>query len=252
MDVLGLQDKVCIITGAGKGFGYETAKQFAAQGAKLALISRTKSDLIKLSSELGLPDSHILWRAGDVSDENTVRDFVAEVMTKYGQIDVLFNNAGIRFRKSFLEISYDEWKHVLDVNAGSTFIFCQEVGRHMVKRQQGKIINMASVVGTLGLPGLCAYGASKGAIISLSKSLALEWAKYNIQVNVLAPGFCETSYAEKFKENKELYDFTLSRIPSEKWGSAKDIANASLFLASSMSNYMTGEVMTVDGGWSAW
>jgi len=251
-EVIGLKGKVCIITGAGKGIGHCCAKTFAEQGAKLALISRSREDLTALASELNLPESHIYTMAGDVSEESTVSKFVAEVIDKYGVIDVLINNAGIRFRKPFLEISYEDWQYVMNVNTGSTFLFCREVGAHMLSRKQGKIINMASIIGTLGLPELVGYGASKGAIISLTKSLALEWATSNINVNVIAPGFCETSYAENFKEKSDLYQFTIDRTPMKKWGSSNDIAHACLYLASEMSNYVTGEVLSVDGGWSSW
>ena len=247
-----LNDKVCIITGAGKGIGYACARVFAEQGAKLAVISRSKEDLLGLKQELMLPESHFYMMDGDVSDPQVVSDFVAGVISQFRVIDVLINNAGIRFRKKFLDIDYDEWQHVLNVNAGSTFLFCKEVGRHMVKQNSGKIINMASIIGTLGLPELTAYGASKGAIISLSKSLALEWAENNINVNVIAPGFCETSYTDNFKKKSELYQFTIDRTPMKKWGSGEDIAKACLYLASGMSNYVTGEVISVDGGWSSW
>jgi NAD(P)-dependent dehydrogenase (short-subunit alcohol dehydrogenase family) len=249
---ISLRDKVVIITGAGKGIGFETAKIFSSLGCKLAVISRDREDLNKLETELDLGPDYFYAMDGDVSSPETVKNFVNETFAKYGKIDVLINNAGIRFRKSFSEITYAEWQHVLNVNLGSTFHFCQEVGRYMVEQKYGRIINMGSIVGTLGLPDLTAYAASKGAIISLTKSLALEWAKYNININVLAPGFCKTSYAENFKNNSDLYDFTIERTPMKKWGESSDIANACVFLASGLSNYVTGEVLTVDGGWSAW
>jgi len=121
----------------------------------------------------------------------------------------------------------------------------------MVKNNGGKIINMSSIAGTLGFSDLSGYVMSKAAIIGLTKSLAVEFAGKNIQINALAPGFCKTSYFEKFQENTELYDFTLSRIPMNRWGSSKEVADVCVFLASNMSNYMTGEVLKVDGGWSA-
>jgi NAD(P)-dependent dehydrogenase (short-subunit alcohol dehydrogenase family) len=251
-ELIGLKGKVCIITGAGKGIGYACAKAFAAEGARLAVISRSKDDLERLSQDLALSESDFYMMSGDVSDGVIVSEFIANVIAKYGVIDVLVNNAGIRFRKKFLEISYEEWQHVMNVNAGSTFLFCKEVGQHMVARNSGKIINMASIIGTLGLPELVGYGASKGAIISLTKSLSLEWAENNINVNVIAPGFCETSYADNFKEQSDLYQFTIDRTPMKKWGSSSDIANACIYLASDMSKYVTGEVLSVDGGWSSW
>lgn len=247
-----LENQVCIITGAGKGIGKDTALLFAQMGCKLALISKTREDLVNLENELDIDTADLYWMAGDVSSEATVKEFVLNTYEKFGRIDVLVNNAGMRFRKEFLEIDYEEWQEVMNVNAGSTFLFCKEVGKYMVKQKYGKIVNMASIIGTLGLPELVGYGASKGAIISLTKSLALEWAKYNINVNVVAPGFCKTSYAEKFQEKTELYDFTIDRTPMRKWGESRDVSNTIAFLSSDMSKYITGEVISIDGGWSAW
>jgi NAD(P)-dependent dehydrogenase (short-subunit alcohol dehydrogenase family) len=244
-----LKDKVCIVTGAGKGFGEEIAKEFYVQGAKLALITRSQKDIdslmVKFDSE------RVLSVCGDVSDGSTVSQFISQTINEFGVIDVLVNNAGIRFRKEFLDISNDELDQVLNVNLKSVVSLCQEVLPHMVKNNGGKIINMSSIAGTLGFSDLSGYVMSKAAIIGLTKSLAVEFAGKNIQINTLAPGFCKTSYFEKFQENTELYDFTLSRIPMNRWGSSKEVADVCVFLASSMSNYMTGEVLKVDGGWSA-
>ena len=247
-----IKDKVCIITGAGKGIGREVAKLFYSEGAKLSLITRAEHDLSSLKDESGFTDDNTLLYEGDVSNEETVKVFVSKTISKFNRIDVLINNAGIRFRKAFLDISTSEWNNVINTNLGSVYFMCREVGRQMVQQQSGKIVNMASIIGTLGLPELAAYGASKGGVITLTKCLALEWAKYNINVNVIAPGFCETSYAENFKQKTELYNFTIDRIPQRKWGTSLDVANACLFLSTDASKYITGEVLSVDGGWSAW
>jgi len=251
-NTLQLKNKVVIITGAGKGIGRETALLFKKLGSKLALISKTEVDLIQLSKELDMNERDLYVFTGDVSNENIVKKFVLNTYNKFGCIDILINNAGMRFRKSFLDISYMEWQEVMNVNAGSTFLFCKEVGKYMIQQRYGKIINMASIIGTLGLPELSGYGASKGAIISLTKSLALEWAEYNININVIAPGFCKTSYADNFQKKTELYNFTIDRTPMKKWGDSIDIANTIAFLSSDMSKYITGETINVDGGWSAW
>lgn len=244
-----LKNKVCIVTGAGKGFGRDIAEAYYAQGAKLALITRSQTDVDDLIS--AFDDKRVLFVCGDVSDANVVSQFVSEVVTKFGIIDVLVNNAGIRFRKSFLDISNDELDRVINVNLKSVFYLCQEVLPHMIENNSGKVINMSSIAGTLGFADLSGYVMSKAAIIGLTKSLAVEFANKNIQINALAPGFCKTSYFESFQGNKELYNFTLSRTPMNRWGDSKEIADVCVFLASSMSNYMTGDVLKVDGGWSA-
>lgn len=247
-----IKNKVCIITGAGKGIGRETARLFYGEETLLALITRDKSDLNSLKKETWFDDNRVLLYEGDVSDEETVKRFVEETINKFGKIDVLINNAGMRFRKIFLDITTEEWNRVINTNLNSIYFFCREAGRHMVEQRSGRIINIASIVGTLGLPELAAYGASKGGIITLTKCLALEWAEYNINVNAIAPGFCETSYAENFKKKTDLYKFTLERTPQGKWGASLDVANACQFLASDAAKYITGEVLNVDGGWSAW
>ena len=244
-----LKDKICIVTGAGKGFGREIAKEFYAQGAKLALITRSQSDINDLNSEFD--SGRVLSVCGDVSDSTVVAQFITQTIDKFGTIDVLVNNAGMRFRKEFLEISEDELDQVLNVNLKSIVFLSQKVLPYMIEKNRGKIINMSSIAGTLGFANLSGYVMSKAAIVGLTKSLAVEFSDKNIQVNVLAPGFCKTSYFEKFQENTELYDFTLSRIPMNRWGSSKEVADVCVFLASNMSNYMTGEVLKVDGGWSA-
>ena len=246
-----LKDKVCIVTGAGKGFGRDIAREFYKQGAKLALITRSQEDIDGLKIEFNESSDRILFFCGDVSDRIDSTNFVKNAASVFGSFDVLVNNAGMRFRKDFLKINPEELDLVLDVNLKSVFFMCQLVLPYMIKNTSGKIINMSSIAGTLGFKSLSSYVLSKAAIVGLTKSLAVEFAEKNIQINALAPGFCKTSYFENFQSNKELYDFTLSRTPMGRWGESKEIADICVFLASNMSNYMTGEVLKVDGGWSA-
>lgn len=246
-----LKSKNCVITGAGKGIGRDVAKLFNSHGANLGLITRSEEDIKSLKDHLQDESRHIFYH-GDVSDQDTVKDFVSKVKKKFRTIDVLVNNAGMRSRKSFSETSYDEFKEVLETNLGSVFLMSKEVIPIMLERNCGSIINMSSVAGTLGLSDLSAYISSKSAIVGLTKSLAIEYAKKNIRINAIAPGFCETSYFESFKDQEELYKFTLDRTPMNRWGKGEEIAQACLYLASDLSSYVTGETLNVDGGWSAW
>lgn len=248
-----LNNKVCVISGAGKGIGRETAKLFYEEGACLALITRTGEDFDSLKDELNYSDDRVLAIEGDVSDEKSICLFVEKTLEKFGRIDVLINNAGMRFRKPFLEMSTDEWNKVMNTNLTSIFVFCREIGNQMVKQKYGSIVNMSSIVGTHGLPELTAYGASKGGIITFTKCLALEFAPFGVRVNSISPGFCETSYTDNFKKNKkELYDFTIERTPLKRWGRSREVADACLFLATEESSYITGETLNVDGGRGAW
>lgn len=246
-----LKDKVCIVTGAGKGIGLSITKVFIDNGAKLAVITRSQEDVDGLNAEFKSESSNFLAICGDVSDQDTVNRFVTEVVDKYGRIDVLINNAGMRFRKKFEDITSEELRKVLDVNLLSVFFLCQAVLPTMVKQNEGKVINMSSIAGTQGFPELSGYVISKAAIIGLTKSLAVEYATNNVQINALAPGFCKTSYFDNFSKNHELYDFTIERTPMRRWGESIEIANTCLFLASNLSSYITGDVISVDGGWSA-
>lgn len=247
-----LEGKVCIITGAGKGFGRSLADVFHGHGAKIALITRNQDDVLELKKAFGSDSNEVIAVCGDVTHPDAVYNFVAETYNCFGQIDVLVNNAGIRFRKKFLDISQADFRHVMDTNLVSMFHLCQAVLPYMVKQNAGKIINMSSVAGSQGLPELSAYVTSKAGIIGLTKALAVEFAEKNIQINAICPGFCKTSYYENFKAKSELYNFTLERTPMRRWGESEEIAKACVFLASDMSSYITGDVLNVDGGWSAW
>ena len=246
-----LKNKVCIVTGAGKGFGRAIAREFYNQGAKLALITRSQEDVEELIAEFNYDNKNVFCFCGDVSNEYDVDQFIKKTDETFGVIDVLVNNAGMRFRKDFLEIDAQELDLVLNVNLKSIFFMCQKTMPYFINNRAGKIINMSSIAGTLGFRSLSGYVLSKSAIIGLTKSLAVEFADQNIQINALAPGFCKTSYFENFKAQEELYKFTLNRTPMGRWGESKEVADVCVFLASNMSNYITGEVLKVDGGWSA-
>ncbi|MBL97836.1 MAG: beta-ketoacyl-ACP reductase [Legionellales bacterium] len=248
----GLKGKVCVITGAGKGFGLDLAKLYNSRGTRLALITRSTEDVMALRKLFSDDEDDTLIFEGDVSDPETVEQFSNAIHEKFSAANILINNAGMRFRKPFLEIDLEQFNEVLACNLGSMFLMCRALIPTMKEKGGGKIINMSSVLGTNGLSDLSAYITSKAGIVGLTKSLAIEFAQSNINVNAIAPGFCKTSYYQDFQKNRhDLYQFTLDRTPMNRWGESREVSDVCLFLSSSMSDYITGQVLHVDGGWSA-
>jgi NAD(P)-dependent dehydrogenase (short-subunit alcohol dehydrogenase family) len=250
MNFSDLEGKSCLITGAGKGFGRNMADGFFAAGCQLALVTRSKEDIVELRREFN-DTNRVIIIEGDVSDSGTIGDIHKTTMEAFGRLDILINNAGMRFRKPFLDIEESEFRKVLDNNLMSIMFLCKAFIPAMLENKFGKIINISSIAGTRGLPNLSAYVTSKSAVNGLTKSLALEFAQTGININAIAAGFCKTSYFENFKKNQELYEFTLQRTPVGRWGKPEDVTNACLYLASEVSSFVTGEILHVDGGWTA-
>ena len=245
-----LKGKVCVITGAGKGIGKEVSHLFNKCGARLSLITRDMQDFNDLDNTFDLEKDNALLYEGDVSCEDTVSKFVEETINKFKKIDVLINNAGIRFRKKFIDITLADWNSVINTNLGSVYLMCRETGRHMIHQRKGKIINMASIVGTLGLPELAAYGASKGAMITATKAMAIELASFKIRVNAINPVAGETGMLHLFmgEDTPEKRAQFVSSIPWGRLSQPQDMANAALFLCSDEADMVTGTCMEVDGG----
>lgn len=251
MNYSDLKDKICLITGAGKGFGRNMSDGFWAAGCRLVLVTRSEEDAIDLRKKF-TDQKRVVIIEGDVSDAEIVHKIFEKTLQTFGHLDILINNAGMRFRKAFLEIEHSEFRKVLDNNLMSIVMLCKVFIPLMIKKKCGKIINISSIAGTRGLPNLSAYVSSKAAVNGLTKSLALEFAHDGLNINAIAAGFCKTSYFENFQKNNELYEFTLQRTPLGKWGEPKDVTNACLYLASEASSFVTGEILHVDGGWGAW
>ena len=248
-----LKDKVCVITGAGKGFGRDMASVFFENDSQIALATRSLEDVESLTKEYAGYEDRVLIERADLSNSEEVFLFRDKVFNKFGGADILINNAGMRFRRHFFEISPDDIEMVMKNNFLSIFWMCQAFLPDMVEKKYGKVINMTSVIGVLGLEDLSAYISSKAAIVGLTKALSVDFAKFNVNINAIAPGFCKTSYFDNFMAHDHgLYPFTIDRTPARRWGESKEIANACLFLGSDMSSYVNGEVLNVDGGWSAW
>jgi 3-oxoacyl-[acyl-carrier protein] reductase len=244
---MNLVNKTAIITGAAGGIGAATARMFARHGADVCLIDFAKDRLDTLAAELHDIGQRVLTYVIDVSGEEQIKQAVTGTMNVFGQIDILVNNVGMCMTTPIIEISAEEWDRVFSVNLRSVFLFCREVLPHMQSRQYGKIINLGSVGGkTGGLVSGAHYAASKAGIMCLTKSLALQTAQFNLNVNTVSPGVIKTPMTDDF--GKEATDAFAQKIPFKKLGKPEDVAQVILFLASDLAGYITGENIDVDGG----
>jgi NAD(P)-dependent dehydrogenase (short-subunit alcohol dehydrogenase family) len=248
-EIFNLSGKVAIVAGGGGGIGHAIAVGLAKHGADVVVTSRTLSKLEPVSKEIQSLGRKSEAIAADVTDEKSIARMVERVMSRFSRIDILVNAAGISLRSTAEEFPIADWKKVMDFNVVGTFICCQAVGRVMIKQKGGKIINLSSIRGRFGAPmGGSAYSPSKGAVDSLTRTLAVEWAKYNILVNAIAPAVVHTELTQAIIDNKELAKSVLSRIPLGRFALPEDMVGPTVFLASEASNFMTGQIVYVDGG----
>ena len=244
-----LTGRVAIVTGAGRGLGRTMARALAAAGADLMLVSRTESELGTLKAELNELGRKAEIRAMDVTDEGGCAELLSETTSKLGRVDILLNNAGINVRKPVLELSLEEFEEVQRTNLRGYFLCARAAGERLVQQGSGKVI---SIMGHVGLPSQAAYASSKGAIEQLTKVMALEWAEFNVQVNSIAPTYFETALTRPVFDDPERNAFITERTPMRRWGQPHELAGAAIFLASDASNFVTGQSLIVDGGWTAW
>lgn len=238
-----------VLTGGGKGIGFATLKKLYDSGANVALITRSKSDVLQIRKKFS--NKKVFAFCGDVSNEEDRNSFFNAVKKNMKKIDGLVNNAGIRQRKNFNEISQNDLDHIYEINLKSVF-FLTQIFSNIIKKNTGSIINISSIVGPLGFKQLSGYALSKSGLIGLTKSLAIEFSDKKIRVNSISPGFIKSSYATKFKKKlPNLYKYTLKRTPLNRWGSCEEVADLILFLLSNNSLYINGNNIFIDGGWNA-
>ena len=239
------KSKIILVTGAGKGIGNSTVNFLLGKGFYVYALVKDKKDNKNLRFNRNLKVIN-----GNVNNFNLIKKIFSDANKNNKVITGLVNNAGIRQRKKFLKIKKKELMQVFDTNFFSIFNLMQVFSKHCIQnKSEGSIVNIASIVGQNGFDELSSYSASKGALISLTKSVAIEMIKNKIRVNCVSPGFTETSYFSNFKKKKKLYNWTLNRIPMHRWGKPEEVSSVIYFLLSKDSSYITGENINVDGGW---
>ena len=243
-----LENKICVITGGAAGIGKKISQCFLQEGATVYIFDINQSQGESAATELSFVygKEKVFYKNVNVTDESQVEKTLDEIAAKHKSIDVLVNNAGITRDNLIMRMSLEDWKKVIDINLTGSFICSKSVIRHMIKKRSGKIINISSIVGIRGNAGQCNYSASKAGLIGLTKSLAREVASRNVMVNAIAPGYIETEMTGKLEE--KMKEKLLTSIPAGKLGSPADVAMTALFLASKDSDYMTGAVLSLDGG----
>ncbi|MEK4973683.1 SDR family oxidoreductase [Niallia sp. FSL R7-0648] len=243
-----LDGKVAAITGATRGIGRQMAIALAEAGATVALLQRNVEDH-SVKNEIEKLGQKCMIVACDLGNQSQVKAAIPTVVNELGQIDILVNNAGIQRRSPSVSFLESDWDDVINVNLKSVWLLCQEAGKFMVPQRKGKIINMASLLSFQGGLTVPAYAAAKGGVAQLTKALSNEWAKENVNVNAIVPGYIATDMNEALLQDETRNRQILERIPAGRWGTAQDFKGTVVFLASEASNYIHGHLLAVDGGW---
>jgi NAD(P)-dependent dehydrogenase (short-subunit alcohol dehydrogenase family) len=248
-----LEGKTAIVTGGGIGIGKSISIEFARAGADVMLCSRSMEHLEPTAEAIRQLGKQALPLTVDVRDQEQVNTVVRQTLDTFGKIDILVNNHGASFRAPVEDISLNGWNAVVSINLNGVFLFCQAVGKHMIERQQGVIVNIASIAGVRGSQMMSHYAASKAAVINFTTTLAMSWAPHHIRVNCIAPGPVETEgyldVLHRTNPNAEaVYRNIAARVAMDRWGRVEEIAYPTIFLASDAASFMTGATLNIDGG----
>ena len=256
LDQMHLGGKTALVTGGSKGLGFGMALALAEAGADVAIVARGKDRLYEAAAEIEARGNQVLALAADLGDLNEAQGVVDEVAESFGRLDILVTSAAGQVRKPALDVTPEDWERLVSVNLRAVYFMCQRAARHMLARERpddgsarGKIINVASLTAAGAWPEVSVYGTTKGGVVQMTKAMALEWAPHGICANAIGPGTFRTELTDSLYSDPERADQIINRIPLGRPGSPGDLAGATVFLASSTSDYITGQVLWVDGGW---
>jgi gluconate 5-dehydrogenase len=247
VEIFNLEGNRALITGSSQGIGLAIAEGLGRAGAEIILNGRDEKKLAAAREALEAKGLKVAVAAFDVTDEDAVATAVASIEQE-GPIGILVNNAGMQFRTPLEDYPVEKWRELMRVNVESAFIVGKAVARHMIAHKAGKIINICSVQSELGRPSIAPYTATKGAIKMLTKGMCADWAKYNIQVNAIGPGYFKTPLNQALVDNPEFSSWLEKRTPAGRWGNVDELIGAAVFLASPASSFVNGHILYVDGG----
>lgn len=251
MNMFELNGKVAIVTGGNGGIGLGMAEGLAKAGADIVIAGRNPD---KNAAAVKAVEAHgvkAIAISSDIRDEDACKGLVAQTIETFGRVDILVNNSGINYRKQPQEFTLEDWHNVMDTNLTAAFVLSQQVYPHFIKQGGGKIINVASIAATMGSAVGVAYAPSKGGIVQLGRSLAVAWAKDNIQINAILPGWIDTPLSKSARQDiPGLEDSVIARTPAGRWGTPEDFEGATVFLASEASNFVNGQTLVIDGAYS--
>lgn len=243
-----LNNKIALVTGGGRGLGRAIALAFADAGADVVVASRTREQIEQVAEAIRAKNRRARAVEVDVSDSASVARMVEATRKEFGRIDILVNSAGVGWAAPIVETSDDIWKWIIETNLTGTFYCCREIARVMMEQKSGNMINLASVAGVKGLPGLGAYAASKGGVIQLTRMLALEMARHHVRVNAIAPGYFRTDMNAAALDDPEIGPKIVKRIPMRRVGQPEEVGPLAVYLASDDAAYVTGEIYFISGG----
>lgn len=251
MNLFSLEGKTALVTGASRGLGRAIAEALAAAGADVVCASTRPGGTDDTAEAVRVHGRRAWQVAADLADRDALRAMAREAEEQAGQVDILVNNAGTIRRHPATAFPAEDWDLVTQVNQDAVFLLCQHFGKQMTRRGHGKIVNVASLLSFTGGITVPAYTASKHAVAGLTKALANEWAGAGVQVNAIAPGYFRTDNTQPLQDDEDRYSAIQGRIPAGRWGEPEDLAGAAVFLASAASDYVSGHILVVDGGWRA-